>query len=214
MRTGRTLIAATIIVAAFVFTPVVFAQGKILYFDSDIVVNSDASIDVTENITVYTGARSALHDMTRKLPSFYADSSGTTHDVSYKISRVLVNDKPASYQQTAPNAVTIHMSNSVGGIDTYTIQYHAASAVNMTKNIEQFNWNLTGNDWSLPIIKLEASIHLPAKSHIINFTGYTGKSGEKRQYFYAREESDNELSYVSTQPLQPGESMTIAVAWK
>ena len=195
------------------------AEGeKILYFDSNIVVNKDVSIDVSENISVYAPQNKILHGIVRRLPLSYTDGYGISHQTSYHINQVLLNNQTSDYHiQHSQDQYSIDIGSSnlslTPGIYTFTIQYHVDDAINFLKDEDELSWNITGNDWDFPIIKVEGSIQLPGRTHILNYAGYTGAKDRKEQFFYIREESDSQISFVTTQPLKPGDGLTINVSW-
>jgi uncharacterized membrane protein len=191
---------------------------KILYFDSNIVINKDASIDVTENISVYAHQNKIIHGIVRRLPVNITDSEGVKHHANYKIQQILFNNQSAEYHaQFVSDQYEIYIGNKnvalAPGIYTYTIQYHTDNAIDFLRDEDEFYWNVTGNDWDFPIIKVEAAVRLPSGTHILNSAGYTGLKDKKEQFFYAREEGNGEMSFVTTQPLAPGEGFTVAVSW-
>ncbi len=205
----------------FLLIQPVFAQGsdeKILYFSTDITVNTDSSIDVTENISVNANQDKIVHGIVRKLPTSYADSYNVWHHTAYKINKILLNNQASDYHtQYANNQFEIFIGsrnvNLTPGIYTYTIEYHVNDAINFLKDADELYWNITGNDWTFPISKVDATIHLPAGADINHYFGYTGYKGEKGKDYIAREEAKNEISFSTTTQLQTGQGLTVAVAW-
>lgn len=205
------------------FSPLLFAQSfqseRILNFESNIVINKDASIDVTEIISVYANQQQIIHGIVRKLPVHYTDSDGISHTSNYQLKQVLLNNEPSAYHvEQSYKQLMIYIGNAnitlSPGIYVYTIQYHAHNAINFLKEMDEFYWNITGNNWDFPIIKVTTDIHLPSEAKILRYAGYTGVTGAKIKNFYVRQPSDNQITYITTQPLSPGEGLTIAIAWQ
>jgi hypothetical protein len=191
---------------------------KILHFDSHIIVNKDASIDVTENILVHTNEDKILHGIVRRLPMRFKDSDGTYHHSTYQIRQILMNNEHSAYHvERFHNTYAIY----IGSLDVmlkagnyqYTIQYHVAEGVNFLKDADELYWNITGNEWDFPILSLQALIQLPDGASILHAAGYTGPPGEKGQAFTVTQPATNQISFGTTQPLLPGEGLIAAVSW-
>lgn len=197
----------------------VFAQREeILNFTSNIVVNRNASIDVTEIITVHANQDRILRGIVRRLPTRYMDSYGIKRKTTYQLKNILFNNQPSSYHTEFSNnqfAVYIGQLDVVltPGDYTYTIQYHVNNAVNFLKDADELYWNITGNEWDFPIRKATATIELPEGAKILRYAAYTGKAGERNQAFTANESAANKISFVTTTPFNSGEGLTIAVSW-
>jgi len=191
---------------------------RILNFYSSIVVNKDASIDVTEIVSAQADQKKIIHGLVRWLPTHYTDSYGISRSPDYQLRQILVNNQPALYHtQRTDNQLAIYIGEKdvtlSPGIYVFTIQYHVDYAVNALKDADELYWNITGNNWDFPIVKAEADITLPEGAIIQNFAGYTGKKGEKGSDFFTRSLADNRISFATTRPLMPGDGLTIAVAW-
>ncbi|TAK77537.1 MAG: DUF2207 domain-containing protein [Gammaproteobacteria bacterium] len=199
--------------SCLIICPPLFAfedQGeKILNFDSTIVVNKDASIDITEIISVYAAQIKIIHGIVRRLP---------TRNTHYQLQQVLFNNTPSAYHtEHSYSQLAIYIGNAdvvlPPGIYVYTISYHVNHAINFLQDTDELYWNITGNEWDFPILKASVDIQLPEGAKILNYAAYTGATGEKGQNFYARAAANNEISFTTTAPLMPGEGLTIAVAW-
>ena len=70
-----------------------------------------------------------------------------------------------------------------GGADTETtvrIAYRAANAVRFFKDHDEFYWNVTGNDWKVPIDEASASVALPgAAAGQFKAQAFTGAFGAR-----------------------------------
>ncbi len=198
----------------------VYAQQheQILNFDSYIIVNKNASIDVTENITVHTNQDRILHGIVRRLPMRYVDSYGITRHTRYLLQQILLGQQPVTYHtEISNNQFAIYMGKLdtllAPGDYTYTIQYHVNNAVNFLKDADELYWNITGNEWDFPILKIQTIVQLPEGANISHYAGYTGKVAAKEQDFKVIELAKNKFEFVSIRPFAPGAGFTIAVSW-
>lgn len=199
-----------------------FAQTdteRILKFSDIIIVNDDASIEVTEAISVFANRNKIIHGLKRQLPLHYTDSYGTSHHANYRIQRILLNEKVSSYHvEASGDLFNIYIGNKnielAPGVYRFTIRYRVENAVNFLQDVDEFYWNVTGNDWALPIEKAQVYIQLPKHAEIARYAGYTGVRGAKGQNFQVTRTSENEIAFITTAPLSPGEGLTVAVAWQ
>ncbi len=195
------------------------ASEQILGFYSQITINTNASIDVSEQISVYANQEKIIRGIVRRFPTHYTDSYGVSHKTSYQIKSVLLNNSPIDYHiSSSGDQLSLYIgSKSVTlppGIYTYTINYHANNAVNFLKDADELYWNVTGNNWDFPIIKAQADITLPSAAKIGLYNGYTGITGAKNKNFAASLTSNNTITYQTTRVLEPGMGLTIAVSWQ
>ncbi|KKT01121.1 MAG: hypothetical protein UV76_C0002G0034 [Candidatus Nomurabacteria bacterium GW2011_GWA2_43_15] len=135
-------------------------EEAIWNFDSDIIVNTDNSIDVTETIVYDTGPLER-HGIYRDI---YQYSS-----VGYKMKIESVevadeNGQPYIFS-TAEEGKNFRIKigdpdKTFTGQKTYVIKYHATKAVAQFKDFDEIYWNATGNEWPMPIYEANASVLL------------------------------------------------------
>jgi uncharacterized membrane protein len=204
--------------ALFFYSSSAKAEERITTFVSDISLNRDASADIVETITANVEGRMIRHGLMRNLLMSWRDGSGNTHDANYQIMNVWQNGVPVKY----------HLGNDIGklsiyvgsadvllspGAYVYQIKYHVSNVVTFYKDKDEFYWNITGNAWQFPIDQVTANITMPANANIIQYAGYTGPLGAKDQDFYASTPAVGSISFSTTKMLQPGEGLTVAVAF-
>lgn len=205
----------------FVVAMPVYSQDyreRILNFVSNIMVYKDASIDVVETISVYSNQDKIIHGIVRRLPTRYRDSYGINRYTRYQVEEVLVNNQHSPYHVERYRS---HVNIYIGSIDelltagnyVYTIHYRVKNAVNFLRDADEFYWNITGNDWDFPILKVEATITLPEGAKILRYSGYTGYKGEKEQNFTVNQAKENQITFVTTKALKSEEGLTVALSW-
>lgn len=191
---------------------------QILGFHSIIAVNVDASIDITETISVYANREKIIHGIVRRLPIESIDSNGITHITRYQIRKVLLNGQPTEYHiknRASQLAIYIGSSDVVlkPDIYDYTISYHVNNAINFFSHFDELYWNITGNEWEFPILKVQADINLPEGTNLLSYAAYTGAKGDKGTDFTALQSAAHLLSFITTRALQSGEGLTVAISW-
>lgn len=213
-----------LIALSFSFLPPVFAQDyvseRITDFHSDIAVQRDASMTVTETIQVLSSAQQIRHGIYRDFPTRYKDKYGNNIVVGFRVLQVLRDGRPEDYHfadLTNGRRIYIGKSDVVlppGGY-TYTLVYETNRQLGFYKDFDQLYWNVTGNGWAFPINRATASVRLPdgAQDKVIALDGYTGYFGQKGSDFVSSTDSSGDIIFETTRPLGPKEGLTVVVSW-
>jgi hypothetical protein len=207
----------------FFFSPLLFAQDwnpqeRITDFQSRLLVNKDASLTVTENISVYAHGEALQHGLVRSLPTTYTDSYGITHHTRYDIKEIKVNGQPSPYHlANEDNNLVIYIGDKYRllshGFYTYTLQYQVNHAINFLADADELYWNITGNHWSFPILRASASLQLPEGANILYHDAYTGHIGDREKNYSVSYANAPNIIFSTTKALPPGAGLTIAVTW-
>jgi hypothetical protein len=195
-----------------------FAQSeRILEFQSVIAVHPDASMSVTEHITVRATGREIKRGIIRDFPTTYRDRLGNTVTVGFDVEEVLRDGRPEPYHtQRVSNGVKVFIGKKdvflKPGVYTYSIRYRTDRELGFFKDFDELYWNVTGNGWTFPIDKAEAIIDLPAGAKILRYSAYTGYQGD-RGHDVSVQAGDHDIVFKTTRGLAPKEGLTVAVAW-
>lgn len=184
----------------------------IVSYDSNIIVNVDNSINVTETIIYNTGPQEH-HGIYRDIYPY------SSQDRKMGIDDVTVTDENGSPYQFQTSEVSGNTRIKIGdpnqtfsGQKIYIIRYHATRAVAQLKDIDEIYWNTTGNEWAMPIYQAQASIVLPSGATLTQSACYYGPKGSTNQC-----QSANEVSgaYIFNAPstLNPRDGLTVAVGF-
>jgi uncharacterized membrane protein YgcG len=198
-------------------TAVSAQSERILNFTSHIVVHPDASLTVTENITVRAAGQEIKRGIIRDFPTIYKDRMGNTVKVGFKLEEVLRDGRAEAYHtEKAANGIKIYIGSKdvylqPGGY-TYTIRYRVDRELGFFKDFDELYWNVTGNGWTFAIDGAEAIIELPPGAKILNHTAYTGYQGDRGRDFTAQAR-DYTIAFQTTRVLDPKEGLTVAVSW-
>lgn len=208
---------------AFLIPTALFADTsdrteKILNFHSVIIVNQDASVDITEVLSVNVRGNKIIHGIVRYLPTRFTDSYGITRHTQYNLKQVRLNQTQTDYHiKKTTDQLAVYIGSSAiflkPGTYVYTLRYHVDNAVNFLRDADELYWNITGNNWEFPILKAQADITLPKNASIVSYAGYTGITGAKGQDFIITHPAANRIIFTTTKSMLPGEGLTIAVAW-
>ena len=193
------------------------ALERILEFRSDISVQADASLQITESITVSAEGRQIRRGIYRDIPTNYTDRRGNRVQVDLHVLNVSRDGVPEAYQiESLSNGLRIRIGDAnrflQPGNYNYRVTYHANRQLGFFDNFDELYWNVTGNGWSFPIETASAHVTLPAGANAVQMAAYTGPQGGSGKDFL-QTSLDNSLIWTTTRVLQPREGLTIAVAW-
>jgi len=209
----------SLIIFCLFFSANLFASPeRVLNFDSSMIINKDASLDVTEVISVHANQDRILHGIVRRLPMQYMDANHIQHNIHYQVRQIFLNNVRSTYHIEYSNhqfAIYIGDLEAMlpSGEYIYTLQYHVNNAVHFLENADEFYWPVTGNEWDFPIDKAQVTVRLPAGADISQYAGYTGTLTTTTQNLTATRSAQNQITFVTTQPLDPGENFTISLTW-
>lgn len=218
MRTNRSYLLG-IVSLIFILINSNFASGqeeKILSYHSDIQLNSENELLVTETIKVVAKGIEIRRGIFRVLPE-NKSKSNPLKDVSYDIVSVKRDGKEEPYHLKNENGNTVVYIGEKNeyldpGIYVYELQYKSSNHVGFFKDYDELYWNVTGNEWSFHIDSVSATIHLPASAKILQQSCYTGYAGSTNTNCASQKLSDTEISW-SAVGLNSNEGLTVAVGF-
>ncbi|MBI5585353.1 MAG: DUF2207 domain-containing protein [Deltaproteobacteria bacterium] len=197
------------------------AEERILSFHSDITINPDASLTVTETIKVRAENNQIKRGIYRDFPTRYRGKYGLTRRTGFQVRQVLREGKPEPFHfQGISVGKRVYIGQKEVILDpgeyTYTLVYATDRQLGFFPDFDELYWNVTGNDWKFPIDRASATVHLPEGSggKIMAVAGYTGPKGARGRDF--EKEIDpyrGTVSFYTTEPLAVHEGLTVAVSW-
>ena len=214
---GISLRSFLFVVAALLLIPSASqAKGiKIEKFQSQVAVLPDASVNITETIGVHF-IGTGNHGLYRDIPVEYVTPQQMNYSLFVTITRVTDGSGHNLKYESSRVRHYLHLKIFVPDADdsdqTVNIQYTVSDALRFFEDHDEFYWNITGDEWDVPIGNASASISLPAEAKNIRanvFTGAyrsTGKNAEA-------EIAGNGVEVHTTVPLGYHEGLTVAVAF-
>jgi uncharacterized membrane protein YgcG len=193
------------------------AEEVIRDYHADITVLPDATIEVTETITVNAEGDQIKRGIFRDFPLYAQDARGFRQKVDFELISVERDGRPENYHtENITGGIRIYTGSADvflrSGEYTYTITYSTGRQIRYFGDHDELYWNVTGNGWLFPIDRAGATVTLPDNARPTKTTFFTGPSGSKDQN--AREVSgSNGLEFQTTQPLGPNEGLTIVLAF-
>ncbi|MFA4843979.1 MAG: DUF2207 domain-containing protein [Candidatus Margulisiibacteriota bacterium] len=98
---------------------------------------------------------------------------------------------------------------TMSGSHNFTITYLVDNALTDYADHDELYWNVTGNEWELPIYAASFAAIPPAGVPITKRTAYTGLAGSREQNYRASRQG----SFQTTQELNPNEGLTVVLAF-
>lgn len=223
----RNVLIYTVVLCSLlgVFGGVAYAQQgaseyeRIEHFNSNITVNADSSLKVTEDIQVYATGDQIRHGIYRDFPTSYKDRFGNKIRVGFTIVSVERDNASEPYHtERKVNGTRIYFgdANTIipTGLHTYTFTYTVTRELGFFVDHDELYWNVTGNGWIFPILNASAQVILPSGilSNKISTAAYTGVAGSKAQNFTVST-SEAGANFKTTKPLSAEEGLTIVVGF-
>jgi uncharacterized membrane protein YgcG len=201
-------------------SPIANAIEQILDLHSQIKINHDCSLNITESITVQVEHHQIKRGITRTIPINYQNYWGVRHSTDVHIQQILLDGLPVPYQsQIIGDSLFVKIGSPDKlvslGEHTYQINYHVDRMLFFNQQIAELYFNVIGSDVNFPILQAKASLYLPqtVADQSIELAGYTGPTNSKQTNFYKWIDQDGAIQFQTTQRLRPQEAFTISVAF-
>ncbi|MCL5794858.1 MAG: DUF2207 domain-containing protein [Patescibacteria group bacterium] len=224
----KTIIHIFILILLLIFPKNTLAQSNsdwyLQDFQSEIIVNTDSSLTITEKITADADNLTGKHGIYRVLPTRYKKTSTEYVNTPIKLISITdFSDNPLKYQEKKDfynHTISWQIGDvkkEVQGVNYYKIKYTVQNVIRFdNSNFDEFYWNLNGNFWQIKTDKFTANIIFPSNINSSNssISYYTGQLGQTSQdlakYSWI---SPSTLKFVSTTTLQPQEGITASVTF-
>src|SRR5215475_8097976 len=187
---------------------------RIEKFDAQVTVLPNGSVDVTENITFrFIGHWNGIY---REIPVEYVTPQGMNYSLFLNVKSITDGDggklRFESSRERHYRKLKIYVPGAQDTTKTIVIEYTVSDALRFFEDHDEFYWNVTGDEWDVPVGNASANITLPENTTGIRtnvFTGAyrsTGKQAEAQVV-------GNGVEVHTTAPLAYHEGLTIAVAF-
>ncbi len=194
------------------------ADERILRYLSDVQIQKDSSLRVSETIDVRAENDRIDHGIYRDFPTRYRGPHGSRYRVGFTFEGAELDGQPVPASTEAMrNGVRIKIGDPnryvSAGEHEYVIRYRATREIGRFKDYDELYWNATGNGWIFPIDVAEARIRLPGAARFGQRAFYTGPQGSTASNAEILSEKPGDILFRTMQPLEPYEGLTIAVAF-
>ena len=197
-----------------------FAQEVITDFHQDILIFESSDIQVKETIKISVENINIKHGIIRKFPIRRKDAEGRNVRVDFVLESVLLDGKPvACTSDYSDDFCELRIGRRdtfiSRGLHEFTLLYTAKGEIGFFEDHDELYWNVTGNEWTFPILHASCALRLPGKNFGEGFEAikwYVGTYGQKGDKADARLDADNLVH--TTRALSPGEDLTVAYGWQ
>src|SRR3989339_1069838 len=187
-------------------------------FQAEVVIKSDSTVNVRETIT-YNFADNQRQGIYRVIPYRYFTAGGRfTVDLSVK-SVTDERGQNLAYEVAKEDgnaSVKIGEAGQyISGLKIYVISYDLRRVINFFDDHNEFYWNVTGNNWAVPIDRSGIVVHLPDGTRAADISAecFTGQYVEKNQDCRVTNVSNSQVGYSSFTTLSSGEGLTVVLGW-
>lgn len=176
-------------------------------------VAHDGSLAVSERITIEFEGE--WHGIDRSIPIEYPGPRGTNYTLFLRVTSVAdENGNQLRYESHTSNGyrqLKIYVPNAVDATRTVRIDYFVRNAIRFFDNYDELYWNVTGNDWPVPIDSASALVRFPDNAAgSLRAQAFTGTYGSTQQEATAKV-TGAEVSFETTTALPMQGGLTIDV---
>jgi uncharacterized membrane protein len=184
-------------------------------FDATIAVNPDASIEVEESITArFTGSWNGIY---RTIPVAYHTPRGLNWTLRLDLQGATLGaGGPALRVESARERHYIKVKIWVPGAQdtthTVVLRYTARNGLRFFADHDELYWNVTGDEWDVPIAAATARIELPPRATGVRATAFNGVYGSTARDAQV-EIQGSTVRLTMLTPLGFHEGLTGVVGW-
>ena len=196
------------------------AQERILSYDSQVDVNADGSLDVTERIVVRAEGNAIRRGIYRDFPTRYKDRAGNRVVVGFQMIEVLRDGATEPwFTERISNGIRINTGNDdflpTPAQFTFTLRYRTTRQLGFFDTHDELYWNAIGTGWDFPIESGSVEVRLPQAVPMDRMKpeGYTGAQGQQGQDYDARITEPGMARWLLTRPLAPREGFTVVLSF-
>lgn len=197
------------------------AGERVRYFDVRLRLLEDGTLEVSEQITVWSEGRQIVRGIYRDLATQRFDLWTGTREADFQILAATLAGQPIRHHsEYQSDGLRVYLGDPdrplPPGQHEFELRYRLADQLSAQGEGSRLYWNVTGNSWSLPIDSVRVELAAPPALLgergllALQVAGYTGPDGATDGDYDFRV-GDEVLSLQTTAPLQPGEGFTIDI---
>lgn len=183
-------------------------------FESDIKINQNTSLTITEKIQVTFNQ--PRHGIFRIIPIIYTVKGKTLKTDLHLISVTDENNNPYIYSSSHyKQSIKIKIGDperTITGNHTYLIKYKVKDVLQRYDDSDELYWNALGHEWDTTIKKASVTVSSPY-AEIEKVNCFAGEFGSKEKSCTEKFSKDK-AKFFSTKQLGWGKDFTIVIALK
>jgi len=194
-------------------SPVAAKSWRIADFQDTITVEKDGNAIVDERISlVFVGEWHGIH---RTIPIEYPGPNGTNYELFINIASITDGSggklKYESSTSGAYRDLKIYIPDAVDTTRTVELVYRVRNGTRFFEDHDEFYWNVTGNDWPVPIDHAAATVRFPtAAAGSLRAQAFTGVYGSTQRDATSKVDGAD-AQFETSNPLPMRGGMTIDI---
>ena len=184
MLNAKCRLRILIVLSLAVALPAYSRDWRITHFDSNLVVAQDGTMVVREHIVV--AFEGAFHGIYRDIPIQYPGPHGSNYTLFLNVTGVTDGQGNKLKYESSVNGdyrhLKIYIPDAVNTTKVVEITYAVKNGVRWFDDHDELYWNVTGNDWPVPIDNAMAIILFPPDAGgNLRAQAFTGLYGSDQQ---------------------------------
>ncbi len=184
-------------------------------FDADIVVLERGEVVVTETIALRF--RGSFNGIVRLIPIEYrTPRGGFEYDLRLTVEEVTdaggTRLRHEIGRERHYRSIKVWIPGAEDATRTIALRYRVERGLRFHDEYDELYWNVTGDEWPVPIERARARVHLPEGVTGVRATAFTGPYGATGREA-AVEVDGRHILVRATRPLDMWEGLTLGVAW-
>jgi uncharacterized membrane protein len=194
--------------------PALARSYRISNFNSVIHVEDDGTARIQEQITfVFSGTFQGIY---RDIPVDYPGPAGSNYRIFVKIGDITdeSGDKLKFEKSTKDGylKLKVYVPGAVNATKTVNIAYSISDATRFFEQYDEFYWNVTGNDWLVPIEHASATVYFPPDANgKLRAQAFEGIYGSSEHGKATVEGSTASFENNSPLPMRGGLSLDVSI---
>jgi hypothetical protein len=188
---------------------------RIESFAAEIIVLPNGSVEVTENIRVHFSG-GPWRGLYRTVPVEYVTPQGMNYTLFLRVKSITDAGgnrlKFESSRVRHYRKLKIYVPHADNSTQTISIEYTVSDALRFFEDHDELYWNVTGDEWDVPIQSATARIVLPENTTNIRANVFTG-AYQSTAHNADVEIAANGVEFRTREPLRYHEGLTVAVAF-
>src|SRR5580700_4681954 len=209
------LLAGVFLILLAFAAPASAKERHLKKFFSEIVVLPSGSVDVTENITMqFVGG--PWHGINREIPIEYSGPHGSNYTLFLDVKGVTDETGAKLRFETSRERqylnLKIYIPNADDSTRIISIHYTVSDAIKFFADYDEFYWNITGDESSIPIESAGAHIVFPDGTTNLRAKAFTGAYRSTGRDAVVQV-SGTGVDVQTLDPLPMHEGLTVSVAF-
>lgn len=194
-------------------SPLAARSWRVTNFQDKIYISNDGTAEVAEHITV--AFQGEFHGIYRQIPIEYPGPDQTNYELYLHVISVTDGDgNSLKYDSSVANGerkLKIYIANAADATRDVVITYKVRNGMRFFEDHDEFYWNVTGNDWPVPIDHAAATVFFPdSAAGSLRVQAFTGVYGSTQQDATA-EVKGADAEFATNNPLPMRGGLTIDV---